>query len=398
MAEKPVNPLDAKLLAAVTPVLRESIDPAKVEDALRAGADPNAKNEKGMPALHLALESADAVRILLGHGATPDIRDNDGNSALHDGGGERYYHASVIESFRLLLEHGVSVNATNKYGVTPLMNACWCSETDIEVIKFLIENGADVNAKDNQNTTALHCAIYDGQINVVNLLLASGASPKTKSKEYGTPCEYAQSCYEEVGGDVWLKILLKLKAAIKNPPKKHTKKPAQKPAKKENGTIASKKEQSNVKKENILTIPAGTVKIKDEAYQNRTEFTGIVIPAGVTEIGAKAFEGCTGLTSVNIPAGVTKIGEYAFDRCTGLTSVTIPDSVTNIGELAFHFCSALTSVNIPAGVTKIGKGVFNFCARLTSVDIPDSVKSVIPKNAFQRKTKIIWSEEDRSAK
>ena len=125
MAEKPVNPLDAKLLAAVTPVLRESIDPAKVEDALRAGADPNAKNEKGMPALHLALESADAVRILLEHGATPDIRDNDGNSALNDGGGERYYHASVIESFQLLLEHGVSVNATNKYGVTPLMNACW---------------------------------------------------------------------------------------------------------------------------------------------------------------------------------------------------------------------------------------------------------------------------------
>ena len=311
MAEKPVNPLDAKLLAAVTPVFRESIDPAKVEDSLRAGADPNAKNEKGMPALHLALESADAVRILLEHGATPDIRDNYGNSALHDGGGERYYHSCVIESFRLLLEHGVSVNATNKYGVTPLMNACWCSETDIEVIKFLIENGADVNAKDNQNTTALHCAIYDGQIKVVNLLLASGASPKTKSKEYGTPCEYAQSCYEEVGGDVWLKILLKLKEAIKNPPQKPAKKPpqkaAKKPAGKENGTIASKKEQSNVQKENILTIPAGTVKIKDEAYRNRTEFTGIVIPASVTEIGAKAFEGCTGLTSVTIPDSVKSL-------------------------------------------------------------------------------------------
>ena len=89
--------------------------------------------------------------------------------------------------------------------------------------------------------------------------------------------------------------------------------------------MANKKGQN----ENILTIPAGTVKIEDKAYKDRTDITGVVIPDTVTEIGEEAFSGCTGLTSVTIPA---------------------------------------------------------------------SVKSVIPKNAFQRKTKIIWSEEDRSAK
>ena len=53
--------------------------------------------------------------------------------------------------------------------------------------------------------------------------------------------------------------------------------------------MANKKGQN----EKILTIPAGTVKIENEAYKDRTDITGVVIPDTVTEIGWSAFSGCT---------------------------------------------------------------------------------------------------------
>ena len=184
---------------------------------------------------------------------------------------------------------------------------------------------------------------------MLNLLLSYGANPKTKSRKYGTPCEYAQSCYEEAGGDVWLKIQQKLKAAIKNPPQKPAKKPVRKPAKKANGTIANQKEQSNVQKENILTIPAGTVKIKEEAYLNRTEFTGVVIPDGVTEIDSCMFRDCKNLKRVALPSGLKYIREEAFSGCGSLANVALPDSLVEIASDAFEGCPAVDVSTIPAG-------------------------------------------------
>ena len=69
-----------------------------------------------------------------------------------------------------------------------------------------------------------------------------------------------------------------------------------------------------------------------------------------------------------------------------------------INEGAYQGRTELIDIVIPAGVMEIGESAFAGGTGLISVNIPASVKSVIPKNAFERKTKIIWSEEDRSAK
>jgi ankyrin repeat protein len=61
--------------------LLEAVDNREVEAvkaALDAGADANAKDSYGIPALHRAMANSDIVKMLLEHGADPDIRDNDG--------------------------------------------------------------------------------------------------------------------------------------------------------------------------------------------------------------------------------------------------------------------------------------------------------------------------------
>ncbi|MBD5446898.1 MAG: leucine-rich repeat domain-containing protein [Treponema sp.] len=93
-----------------------------------------------------------------------------------------------------------------------------------------------------------------------------------------------------------------------------------------------------------VIIPSGVTEIKENAFYQCKNITGVGIPASVTSIKDNAFSGCGSLTSVTIPSSVTSIGEHAFLRCGSLTSVTIPGSVTSIGYAAFGGCDSLDTV------------------------------------------------------
>ena len=82
------------------------------------------------------------------------------------------------------------------------------------------------------------------------------------------------------------------------------------------------------------------------------------------------------ITSITIPNGTTKIGEQAFNGCESLTSITIPNTVTSIGQSAFNQCKGLTSINIPNGVTSIGNNTFYNCTGLTTLDLPSTITSL----------------------
>jgi ankyrin repeat protein len=200
--------------------LLEAVDNREVEAvkaALDAGADANAKDSYGIPALHRAMANSDIVKMLLEHGADPDIRDNDGNCALHNDCDEIYHHDRDIASARLLLERGVNVDTRNDSNVTPLIDNCWCGNNSFEFIKFLIENGADVNARSEMNVTALHSAIYEARVDVVELLLEHGAaaSAEVESWEYGTPLEFAEREAEEFpDSEESCEVLKKIKEAV----------------------------------------------------------------------------------------------------------------------------------------------------------------------------------------
>ena len=61
----------------------------------------------------------------------------------------------------------------------------------------------------------------------------------------------------------------------------------------------------------------------------------------VTTIRDNAFEDCADITGVTIPESITYVGNAAFSGCKGLTEIKIPQSVTFIGGMAFSECGSL---------------------------------------------------------
>ena len=98
------------------------------------GANPNVRNDKGVPVLHILMNNAfphsrkiQHVEILFKNGADPNITDQDGNSILHalclkiitksEG---LLTIESTMKSIEFFVENGVNPNSKNHNGETPL--------------------------------------------------------------------------------------------------------------------------------------------------------------------------------------------------------------------------------------------------------------------------------------
>ena len=86
-----------------------------------------------------------------------------------------------------LIAKGANVNASWRYGETPLFFACDRGFT--QVVKVLLEHGAEVNIKDTfYGMTPVMRAAYKDHVDVVKMLLARGASADSvlmSGAEYG---------------------------------------------------------------------------------------------------------------------------------------------------------------------------------------------------------------------
>lgn len=122
---------------------------------LKAGADPNIRNEMGHTALTRAVIDArgfqDKIPTLLEYGASVSILDLEGNSPLLLAIQNRSYFAENI----CVAGDKQLVNRPNKNGVTPLMAALLLDHSDSNV-KMLLDAGADVSASDKSGNTVLH--------------------------------------------------------------------------------------------------------------------------------------------------------------------------------------------------------------------------------------------------
>ncbi len=85
-----------------------------------------------------------------------------------------------VELVKLLLEAGADVKATQGGGETALMIASRTGR--VECVKALLEKGADANASERHGQTALMWAAAQGNHEVVDLLLAKGADFRTSLK------------------------------------------------------------------------------------------------------------------------------------------------------------------------------------------------------------------------
>ncbi len=104
-----------------------------------------------------------------------------------------------IEIVKLVLDHGgqeLFLNTYDDLSCTPLMVAV--REHFIPIIKLLLEYGADVNRHNEAmiGDTALAQAVDDGQVEIVQLLLAHRADPDILGWMQLTARHRAQKNYE----------------------------------------------------------------------------------------------------------------------------------------------------------------------------------------------------------
>ncbi|PNY29899.1 Ankyrin repeat domain-containing protein 50 [Tolypocladium capitatum] len=158
--------------------------PELVSLLLREGADANATaTPGGRPALHLALNRrySRTARLLLDGGADPNGCATRWSSLLQV---SRYGNADAV---RLLLDHGARTTATDARGQTCLIKASVWAETT----QLLLDNGADIEARDDRGCTALLDASNHGRVHVVALLLEHGANAAANDNYGLTPLHRA---------------------------------------------------------------------------------------------------------------------------------------------------------------------------------------------------------------
>ncbi|MDR2459371.1 MAG: ankyrin repeat domain-containing protein [Deltaproteobacteria bacterium] len=140
---------------------------SKVQDAIKAGANVNAKDDWGETPLHIAAASM-------------------------------FINSEVV---RALINAGANVNARNNYGLTPL-TTLWQPgfesqskpEERIAVLNILVSAGADVNARDTDGRTVLMNAVESFGTSVVNALINAGADVNARDNNGKTPLMYISSC------------------------------------------------------------------------------------------------------------------------------------------------------------------------------------------------------------
>jgi uncharacterized protein len=166
---------------------------AMAEALLKAGADASAKLPDGDTILMTAARTGnpEIVRLLIEHGADVNAKGTAyGETALIWAAQENH-----AEAAKVLIAHGAEVNARSsalaqskdRFGLegvltilphgnwTPLMYAA--RQGSLETARLLVEAGATLNVTDPDGTTALVLAIINGHYDTAAMLTEKGADP-----------------------------------------------------------------------------------------------------------------------------------------------------------------------------------------------------------------------------
>lgn len=165
-----------------------------------------------------ARDPMDLIKLLLAKGANPNARVNttpvrgfmqvSANWANFDGQ-TAFLRAALsgdITLMRLLLDHGADPNLGTYDGATPLMAAAgvnWVvsqtfsrsDEEYLQAARLCLEKGNDVNAVNSQGFAAIHGAANRGFDAMVTLLAEKGANLDAKDKQGRTPLTFAEGVF-----------------------------------------------------------------------------------------------------------------------------------------------------------------------------------------------------------
>jgi len=132
-----------------------------LEVLIKHGAIINPKKEKisEIP-LHAAVQNVWAsIRItefLLKKGANVNLKDSEGNTALHLVFKNKPVEVQK-EYINLLLSNGAEINSRNNSGMTPIFTYIeWTNGIQDTILELLISNGASLDVQDVEGETPLH--------------------------------------------------------------------------------------------------------------------------------------------------------------------------------------------------------------------------------------------------
>ena len=171
-----------------------------VQVLLDHNPDINSRTDEGDTVLSMAIDDdsvssvpgkefkvdIDIVRLLLEHGADPNIPDS---ALFHSTPLHRASSGGWLEVARLLLTYGAKIDEKDREGRTPFHVASSIGHLDI--MKFLSENGAVLSVRDHKETTPLHEASARGHIDVMRWLLNRGADANARQGDRCTPLHLA---------------------------------------------------------------------------------------------------------------------------------------------------------------------------------------------------------------
>ena len=185
------------------------------EKLLQYGADPSSRiDEEGMTALHVAAKSGSVLvaEVLLDHGVDLEVTTYFGESPLVIAAQRGDLRFAVVQ---FLAQKGSNVNARDRFGMTPLINAKaidYRGVKSLSLIKALLDRGSSVNSVDDFGRSVLHQMSFSQNATeeLYDLLLQHEADLNISDKNGETPLHFAAShgntrCIEwliEQGADV----------------------------------------------------------------------------------------------------------------------------------------------------------------------------------------------------
>ncbi len=150
------------------------------------GAAPDVTGPMGRTPLHEAcnLGHAEVAEVLLEWNANTELRDADSRTPLLIAA-----RRGFAEEIRMLLDHGADAGVTDSEGWSPLSIAMTRGAEDSA--RLIIEKGAPVEAAKPEESPPLHLAVLYGQDRLASLLLDRGADVNSRGEQFRSAMHWA---------------------------------------------------------------------------------------------------------------------------------------------------------------------------------------------------------------
>ncbi|KAL8894462.1 MAG: hypothetical protein Q9192_004298 [Flavoplaca navasiana] len=159
---------------------------------IEKGADPTSFVDGETP-IHVAARNGnvEAIRSLLKHGVSPNIRDEHGNTPIHRAAFSEHLEAN--EMIEVLVDNGADLTAQNHAGESGLhtfLRSEHCGRFD-HMLPLLVRRNIPLNTPDAKEKTALYLAAHRDFEYTVAFLMKQGADGSRREHGGRTPLETA---------------------------------------------------------------------------------------------------------------------------------------------------------------------------------------------------------------